>query len=255
MQLLQLEAHRCEEVADWEGAEVAYRKVLDWAVAAGELATQYKAYSDLSRLYLLVDKVVAALEQARLATEAAGRTDLQSLLAASLELQAECALRLSLAPEARTAVDDALRSMGTERMYDFLRGRCLILRAECRFGSGDIHSAESDLEAARQYLEAQSAMKLAAGAHSAVARWWSMKARLQSGQGDWSGATQAWIKAVASRRRVAELPQAMGVYARNALAETLWAHGQALLAAGYPNEAEESLKESRAIREQIGLTP
>ena len=138
-------------------------------------------------------------------------------------------------------------------MYDVERGRCLVLRAECRLRSGDTHSANRDLEAARQDLEAESAMKLAAGVHSALARWWSVKARLLAGQGDWSEAAQAWTKAVAGRRHVAELPQVMGAYTQNALAETLWAQGQALLSAGCPREAEESLTESQAIRERIGL--
>jgi tetratricopeptide (TPR) repeat protein len=251
--LLQMEAQRCEEAADWPGAEVAYRRVLDRAVATGEVANQYKSFSDLSNLYELVGNETAALELARSATEAARRTDISILLAMALEQQAGCALRLDLVSEALTALDEALRSMGRERMYDVERGRCLVLRAECRLRSGDTHSANRDLEAARQDLEAESAMKLAAGVHSALARWWSVKARLLAGQGDWSEAAQAWTKAVAGRRHVAELPQVMGAYTQNALAETLWAQGQALLSAGCPREAEESLTESQAIRERIGL--
>jgi hypothetical protein len=251
--LLQMEAQRCEAAADWQGAEVAYQKVLDRAVTTGEVASQYKAFSDLSKLYQLVGNDAAALEQARSGTEAARRADMPILLAMALEQQAGCALRLTLMSEALSALDEALQPMGNERMYDVLRGRCLVLRAECGLRLGDAQSADRDLEAARQQLEAQSAMEWAAGVHSAVARWWSVKARLQAGQGDRIEAARAWAKAVAGRRHVAELPQAMGPYTQNALAEALWAHGHALVSAGCLREAQEPLTESRAIRERIGL--
>ena len=98
-------------------------------------------------------------------------------------------------------------------------------------------------------------MALAAGVHSAVARWWSVNARLQAEMGDWTEAARAWTKAVAARRHVAELPQVMGPYTQNALAETLSDQGQASLSAGLLRESEEALAESRAIRERIGVPP
>lgn len=253
--LLQMEAQRCEAAANWKGAEVTYRKVLDRPATTGDGARQYKAFSDLSRLYHLVGNEAAALEQACSATAAARRADMPILLAMALEQQAECALRLEIVSEALTALDEALRSVGSERMYDLQRARCLVIRAECSLRSGDALGADRDLEAARQHLEVQSAMQFAAGVHSAVARWWSVKARLQAETGDWTEAAQAWTKAVTGRRHVAELPQVMGPYTQNALAETLWDQGQASLSAGLLREGEEALTESRAIRERIGVPP
>jgi hypothetical protein len=250
---LLMQAQRCEAAADWKGAEVAYREVLDRAVHTGEAASQYRALSGLACLCQLVGDDPAALEQARSATDAARRADMPVLLAVALEQQAGCALRLVLVAEARTALDEALRCLGSERWYDVQRGRCLVLRAECGLRSGDLAAAERDLEAARKHLEVPSGMEMAAGVHSAVARWWSVKARLQAEHGDPRGASQAWARAVAGRRHVAELPHVQGPYVQNALAETLWAQGRATLSAGLPEEAGGPLAESRAIREQIGL--
>ncbi|MBI2302255.1 MAG: hypothetical protein HYU66_25410 [Armatimonadetes bacterium] len=253
--LLRQEAHCCEEAGDWQGAEAAYRKGLESALATDQAMQQYKAYSDLAGLFHLVGNEAVALEQARSATEAARRAEIPVLRAMALQQQAGCALRLHRIPEALAALDEALRSMESESMFGVLRGRCLVLRAECALKSGDTHGAERDLEAARQHLEPQAAMVIAAGVHSALARWWSVKARILAEQGDWSGAARAWTEAVAGRRHVAALPQVEQPYATNALAETLWAFGQALCSAGCPTEAAEPLAESRAIRERIGLPP
>ena len=125
--LLQMEAQRCEAAADWK-AEVAYRRVLDRGATTGNIASHYKAYADLSQLYQLVGNEAAALEQACFATAAARRADMPVLLTMALEQQAGCALRLDMVSEALTALDEALRSMGSERMYDIQRARCLVLR-------------------------------------------------------------------------------------------------------------------------------
>jgi hypothetical protein len=58
---------------------------------------------------------------------------------------------------------------------------------------------------------------------------------------------------VACRRQVAELPHLTGPYGQNALAETLAACGQALVAAGHREAAEGLLAESSAIRQGIGV--
>jgi tetratricopeptide (TPR) repeat protein len=253
--LLQMEAQRCEAAADWKGAESAYRKLLDQAAMTGKAPTRFRAFADLSQLHQLVGSEPAALEQACSATAAARQADMPIRVAMALEQQAGCALRLDRVSEALTALDEALRSMGSERMYDIQRGRCFVLRAECSLRSGEALEAERDLETARQHLEVHSEMELAAGVHSAVARWWSVKARLQAEKGDWTEVALAWIKAVAGRRHVAELPQVMGPYTQNALAETLWDQGQALLSAGLLREGEEAMAESRAIRGRIGLPP
>jgi hypothetical protein len=95
---------------------------------------------------------------------------------------------------------------------------------------------------------------MAAGAHSALGSWWSIKARIQAAQGD-SFAAEAWEGAIRHRRRVAATPQVTGVYTQNALAKTLWAYGQALHAAGRTSQADQVSAEAETIREQIGLPP
>jgi tetratricopeptide (TPR) repeat protein len=170
--LLLTEASNHEAAADWPGAEVAYRKVLERAIATGDVTSQYRAYAGLSGLFQLVGAHTTAIEQAHSATAAARQADLPILLAMALERQAACALRLNQLSEALSAVEEALRCMVDEKVYDVQRGRCLILRAECNLKLGSTAAAESDLNVAWQLLEAPSAMRWAAGVHSALARWW-----------------------------------------------------------------------------------
>jgi tetratricopeptide (TPR) repeat protein len=252
---IQAEAQRCEAAADWQGAENAYRKLLDRADSSGEAMQRYNGLSALCGLNQLLGRSAVALEKAETATAAARATELTTLLAMALEQQARCALRLGRVSEAAAALDEALRSMGQEKMYDVQRGRCLVHRAECALGSDDLGGADASLEAAHRCLEPQSRMEWAAGVHAGVARWWAVKARLLSAQGDVSGAANAWAKAVAGRRHVAELPHAGGVYTQNALAEALAEQGRFLLTTGRAPEAEEALAETRSIRERLGLPP
>jgi hypothetical protein len=51
------------------------------------------------------------------------------------------------------------------------------------------------------------------------------------------------------------MPQVMGVYTQNALAETLWAHGEALQSAGRTSQADQVSAEAETIRGRIGLPP
>jgi tetratricopeptide (TPR) repeat protein len=251
--LVLTEAASQEAAADWRGAEVTYRRLLEQAIATGEATSQYRAHAALSGLYQLLGDHDKAVEQARSATEAARRADLPILLASALEQQATCALRQDLLSEAMSAIEEALRCTSDERVYELQRGRCLIVQAECKLKAGRDAAAESDLNAAWQLLDKQSTMQMAAGVHATVARYWSVKAGLQDQQGDWHGAVQAWNNAVACRRHVSELPHVEGPYPQNALAETLAAYGRAQLAAGDRKAAEELLAESDAIREKTGL--
>jgi hypothetical protein len=247
------EASNHEATANWGSAEVAYRKELERAITAGEATSQYKAYASLSRLSQLEGDHTTALKQSQRATIAAREADLPMLLAMALEQEAGCALRLKRLSESLSAVEEALRLMTDEKLYDLERGRCLIIRAECKINLGTNSAAESDLNASWQLLRAQAPMWWAAGVHSAQARWWSASAALRAGQGDWCGALQAWENAVAQRRHVARLPQVAGPFAENALAEALAAYGQGLLRAGNREAAATVLAEKDAIRQTIGL--
>src|SRR5262249_48028372 len=91
---LRLEAQRCEEQADWEGAHGAYQKELGRALAAGDMAALFRAHDELSRLFHLLGEDTSALEHARRGAAAARQADSPSLLAAALEGHARCAVRL-----------------------------------------------------------------------------------------------------------------------------------------------------------------
>jgi hypothetical protein len=252
--MLQMEADRCEDAGDWQGAEAAYQQVLDRAILSGTEAGQYKALSDLSYLHRLLDNDIKANELAHAAASAARKAGPSMLLSMACEEQATCALRFGHVADANVAADEALRSVGSGTLHDLRRGRCLVLRARCRTASGDLCSAEGDLDTAWQYLEPWSKSEIAAGAQSALANWWSTKARIEAARGG-SSAPESWGQAVKHRRKVAAMPQVMGVYTQNALAETLWAYGEALHSAGRTSQADQVSAEAEAIRKQIGLPP
>jgi tetratricopeptide (TPR) repeat protein len=247
---LTLEADRCESEADWDGALIIYQRLLESAVESGRC--QYHPLSHLSHFHQLLQDNDKALEFARAATVAARGVEVPLALARALEVQGACALLVNLVSEAREAADAALLLLDSRKMLDLQRGRCLVLRARCRMAAGDRRAAENDLEAAWPYLEPLSGSQFAAGAHSALASWWSTKAKCQAAHGD-SIAVESWEKAIHHRRHVATMPMAIGVYAQNALAETLREYSQALLAAGRTSQADQVLAESETIREQIGL--
>jgi tetratricopeptide (TPR) repeat protein len=250
---LRLEAQRCEEQADWEGAQIAYQKELGRAIGAGDLADLFRAHDELSRLFHLLGDDNSALEHARRGASAAREADSAALLAMALEGHARCALRLRNHAEAATALAEALAALAADPTYDLQRGRCLVLRARYRVAGGDYPAAEQDLQEAWRLLEPPSATPIAAGAHSGLAAWWSVTAELRAARGDARGAEEARAQAVERMRHVAALPQVTGPYTRAGLAETLQDYGRALLANGRQREADEILAESRGIRKALGL--
>jgi tetratricopeptide (TPR) repeat protein len=231
---------------------IIYQRLLESAVESGVPCRQYRPLSVLSHFHQLLQDDDKALEFARAATVAARSVEVPLALAMALEVQGACALLVNLVSEAIEAADAALLLLDSRKMLDLQRGRCLVLRARCRMAAGDRRAAVEDLEAARPYLEPLSGSQFAAGAHSALASWWSTKAKCQAAHGD-SLAVESWEKAIHHRRLVATKPLAIGVYAQNDLAETLREYSQALHAAGRTSKADQVLAESETIREEIGL--
>jgi hypothetical protein len=250
---LRLEARRCEEQGDWEGAQAAYQKELGRAIGAGDMADLFRAHDELSALFHLLGDESSALEHARRGAAAARQVDLRPLLDQALEGQARCALRLHNHAEAAAVLGEALAGMEAAPTDDLPRARFLVLRARYRVADGDHPAAEQDLQEAWRLLGPQSAMQVAAGVHSGLAGWWSVSAELRAARGDAQGAEEARAQAVERMRHVAALPQVTGPYTRAGLAEMLQDYGRALLANGRQREADEIFAESRGIRKALGL--
>ena len=159
--LLYLEANRCEEEADWDGALTIYQQLLESAVESGHC--QYRRLSHLCSFHHLLEDHVKALEFARAATNAARGYDVPLALSMAFEAQGACALLANLVTEATEVAEAALLLLDSRKIHDLQRGKCLVLRARCRMAAGDRRVAENDLEAAWPYLEPLSGSQFAAG--------------------------------------------------------------------------------------------
>jgi tetratricopeptide (TPR) repeat protein len=250
---LRLEAVAHEENADWSQAEAAYMKALELARSEGNDMAEFKAHSDLASLFGLQDRKGQALEQAQAALEAARRADAVALSSMGWADLTRALLALGRISEAREAASASVRICADNPMYAPLIAGGLVLRARCAVELGDLSAAEADLETARPVLAPYAEATLMAGLQSRLAGWWEVKARLCTAREDLQGAAESLRKAVEFRRSVAQAPQLAGPYRFNALAATLHRYALALLAVSEVEGASAAFRESRLIRQQIGL--
>jgi tetratricopeptide (TPR) repeat protein len=235
------EAGESEARGDWAGAETCYRKVLALEEAAGKAGLISKAHYDLSQLFQLIGDLEKADACARSATAAARQTDIFPVLVMALENQAMCALRRSDSAGALEAAGEAVALVESGRMYDGMRAGALVIRARCRLASGDLAGSESDLATCKPILLDREVSPLFAGLNSRVASWWEVTAGGRAHREDFPGACEAWTEAVKIRRHVASL------------ARSLKRFGDALAAAGQPQESRSALAEARRLWCELGL--
>lgn len=242
--LLEL-ANECEEQADWPGAESAYRQLL----AEPELApiTQAKAHAGLSALDYLRQRDADALHHARLATAAARKLDLPIVTAMYLCAEAERWLPSGQTEAAAAVVAEGLLVVEPDSSLQQLRARLLTLRAECALRSGQLVEAEADLDLAFELIEPMARLRMAAGAHCDLARWWAATARIAAARHDHPQAVNAWGEAVRLARGVATLPHTECPYTKFKLAEMLRELADALIAGGREDEAEQAQAEYKTI--------
>jgi len=251
--LFKMEAGDCEARGDWAGAEACYRKVLSIQEAAGNFALIFKAHHELGRLFLLVGDLEKAETCARAATAAARQTDLFALHVIALQNQANCALRRLDYAGALEAASEAVALVEPGRLQDRRRASALVTRARCRLASGDFEGADSDLAACKPILLEQDVSPMFAGVHSDAAAWWEVAAGIRAHHRDLAGAVEAWTQAVNGRRHVASLGHVSGPHTSAALARALRHLGEALHAAGQPEEGQTALAEAQQVWREIGL--
>ena len=246
------EAHRSEAIFDWPAAEQAYTRAVN--AAAEQPGLQSSAYRELSQFHQLFSRQALAASTAHLATEAARRQNVNSMVAIALRNEASLQLKSKNYPAAWNLITEAFSVLEEGPMHNLPRAFALLVRADYLIERARLSEAEADLANAWDFLKPWSEAHFAGGWQSCFALWWSAKARLQSQRGDASGAEAAWREAVTRRRIIAELPQLEGPYKHNFLAIVLGDLGRALEATSDPL-AGETFAESRSIRAAIGLPP
>ncbi len=251
--LLKMEAHEYENAGDWLKAEMAHRRALDLAQAQNNAALICKGHCDLSGLFAFLDQKQQALEEADFAVEAAKRANIPALLAMALESQARRRLQLGRSRQALEAANEILGVLDEGKTADTMRARAFVLRARCHAELRDGTAAHADLDSAWLLLNPRAGIAMFAGVQSALATWWEVTALLQSDEGDFKGAAEAWRTAVEYSRQVSQLPHVEGPYKFAPVARNLHHLGQALESLNDRAGATEAFRESREIQARIGL--
>ncbi len=255
--LLKQEAHRREDVGDWEGAEWLYEQALSLAEAQNQIGNIFAAHHGLSRLYTFLGRDQAALEQSLRAIAVARHSKMgptmSVLLLLELIRQAECELRVGDVSAARRTILEMLEQVPDRPAYASHKAHGLVVLALCELETGQITEAEPHLEVAWHLLEPQAAALIFASVHIALANWWETTAQARRMRGDAQGAIAALREAVDRSRHVARLPQLDGPYKYQWLSDALCNLSHALDETGEAVLAVEALAESKSIRQAIGL--
>lgn len=236
----------CEEVSDWQGAELAYQqKVMLEEPGIGA----YAAHDSLSALYYLLGREDEGRKHRGLATSAARDADGIILLTALLTeagdhlYHKDVAAANALLPEIFRLLEEA------DPELPQFHARALRLRAACRLASGDLNTAGADLEHAFGLLEtANQSCPVdagpACGLESDLAQCWKLQARLEGLRGSFETSSRLWAKVIDSARRVASgmntpsCKQFLAGTLREA-ADSLEQSGQGDLAAEFRTEAQQ----------------
>ncbi len=248
---LTVKASQCEDSADWDGAEAAYRRILDEHADSG--FSKFVAHKDLSALYHLIGKDREALEHARLASEAVRGDDCSILVAPALQREAILALDQSDVGAAVSLIDEGLAMLDDDPMTRQIRASLLISRARVAIPMKRLSDAKQDLDQAFVQLEPLAAMDQAAGVHRDLACYWKTVAHLCEAKGNRDGAVEAWTEAMNCAAHVMSLPHAAGVYSPAFFAKKLHGLAEALASQGSLDEAEQVRNTRHEVIGFIGL--
>lgn len=248
---LTVRATHAEEVADWDAAESAYRKIL--ALPGIDPVIEYKAHADLYGLYRILNRDGDAFHHARLATNAARRADSRVVLTMALRGEARCLLWRNEATDADPVIAEALSLLDDDRMYKKMRAGVLVVRAESAITKGNLSDAADDLDTASDLLNPLAGLSIAAGVHADLAHWWAVTARLRTELGDDEGAVAAWHEAVSKSKHVASLPHAEGPRTKLLLASMLKGLADGLKRDGRVDDARQVVAEREGVLNDAGI--
>lgn len=243
-------AHEREAVADWEGAEKAYKAAI--ATEPDKPSSQAMVWEKLSSLYSMTGRDDMAFEAAQIATSLERSAPHPMLLHIRLAHEAAFYLKWGDWQKALELVEEALAWADEEIKNSIYQAQLLPTRARCLILKGDLDAARADLHALWKLVDPHDEGYFFAGWQGAFANYWQATAQLCVSQGDLEGVAKAHREVVYRRRIIAELPQLEGPYKHNSLARALHDLAQALQNVGDP-EADELFEESRSLRRSIGL--
>ncbi len=250
-------AGECEEMADWQGAEIAYQKKL--ALDKEDGLGTHSSHCDLSALYYLLGREEEGMEHRRLATSAArdddGITLLMALLAEAGEhlCRKDFAAVNALLPEICIVLDAETDS---EFELAQFRARMLNLQAASHLEAGDLDSAASDLQRAFDLLETvNQPCEVDAGPRCGVegdlSACWRLHARLESLRGNLDEASRLWAQAIDHARHVASGMKTP--YSKRFLAQVLQEAAGSLELSEERDRAKEFRSEAQQIRDSLRL--
>jgi tetratricopeptide (TPR) repeat protein len=188
-----------------------------------------------------------------LEVQAARNADIPLLVATSLLSYAGRLLQAGLYAEAEQPVAEALAITSEDALYGQIKARALILRAGCSLETGILDSAAPDLAEADRLLEPQGSIVFAAGVQSDLIRWWRIKAKLHSVQGQQEQSLACWEEALTRARQMAKLPHVDSVCGAKTVSTVLEGFAEASTQAGRDKQAEEMRTEAKRLLQQVGL--
>ncbi len=244
------EATLCEAAFDWDGAEEAYKR----ACAVDNPRSQAKAYESLAAFYQLLGRDENILETLQRSTQLALIDPMAGMDVFAFLAESGIYLQLNDLPRAGQAIEEAFARLEDGPMHDLTRAYALIRRAGYEIRVEAWEAVQKDLEAAWSLLQPHADFFFAGGWQKALAFWWTITARLRAAQSDDWEAMKAWKEVVDRHRIIAQLPQLEGPYKHNNLAVALRDFGLSLRAVD-SELAKDAFKESRMIRQSIGLPP
>jgi tetratricopeptide (TPR) repeat protein len=246
------EAARRLELADWKGAEEAYRQAIDLS-RTEHAGFQGSAHLRLCEFFLLLNRPAEAFESARTAVELLRGFGCAPFLQHALEILTRAAQSAGDLASAKSAVEESLRSAGPIGRKDLMWARAKVQRACCSLLENNLPGATQDLEEAEPVLGEKADQHSFAGYQSGLAQWWEAMADLRLRRRDLRGAVGAMQEAIRRRQIVVETPWITGPAKDAALAESLYKLGRLLRVEGKSRAAAAFVAQSEAVLAAVGL--
>jgi ATP/maltotriose-dependent transcriptional regulator MalT len=214
-----------------------------------------KPLLDLSRLYCHTGNMEAAWKYAQAATAAARKTELYPVMVMALENQASMALEMNEPAAALAAAAEAVEVIEPGKMSENMRGRALAYHAECLVRTGDVTAAEERLQEGWKMLAPGSTSKMLPGPVLALAKWWEVKACIETAKGAIESAAESISCAIEFRRMGLQRAVQPIPYGTAAMARTLETMASVSSDLGNEARAQQAREEAKEFRKLSHLPP
>jgi hypothetical protein len=165
----------------------------------------------------------------------------------ALENQVACAETRGDVKAALAEASEMVKVIEPSRIYDSMRARAFLTRANCRIDADDLEGASADLALSWDLFNSISIFKNLPGPVAAIAYWWEVKSRILECHGSMSEAREAMAKSIENKRG------SQGTYRRLALARALKRLGYLTKRCGDLDASEQALAEANSIRKELRL--